>query len=338
MSAATGATRVYRICFYVGDNPPVIPGVRVVDLNMAEVDPAAALTAFETHGLTPADMCAGVVFLADGPIQQAAAAYALVVGFTVRLLDIAQDAALTQIIAAEKLATMVEAFENAGRENAPRIIQVGTPHPVLPTIDATADLTPQDVSALRFADQVRFAPANTLSPLSMLAQLVAILGARRRGGAERFPVLCVGDEPIDAGSPGIDLEAFRRVGATTRYGTRQEWAQSIAPAMLPSPANRTRMLAAAQPVHEVLAALHALPRTEVLPSDREEDGQLWFCPRTFSHPAAPEPLVVHDNKVSCRTCDSELIDPLRLVIEMHRCSVDEAASWLLERRTEAAVA
>lgn len=335
------AQRPYQVVLFVGapdEQAPDVPGVRVVDLTVdsaaasspvpvAASDEAAAdhpvLAALRASGLTPADLRSKALFMVAPGTAPAVAVttYAAAVAFAGRRLDAACG---DSKVDAGSLDDSTRAVEDAGRPATTfDHVQVGASHPELPSVGATGQLSPADVTHLRYARRARMVPAP--EPLGAIAQFVVVAALRARGGADRFPYLVTGEEPAELGievdTVGVDLDALRRAALELRRTMRFEDRSSLAEKVEPSLRQRTLLSAAALPVEAVMVALGtSTPGTG-----------LWHCPRPDRHTNgdANASMRVDKGRARCFRCDPEKVDALRLTADVRGCSFDEAASWLL---------
>jgi hypothetical protein len=318
------AARPYQVCLYVGSQPPALDDVKVVDLTPASLDADAVLAPIKASGLTPADLRARVFFLADGDRDKALAVYAALLGFAGRRLDLSTGGGF--VVAADFEAS-ARRLPDAGRPSDPiDHLQLGAvTHPVIRSIAVADALTPDDVSAVRFARRLRFVPAD--NPIAALAQLIAVAAIRsRRDGTDRLPYLCAGDEPLaedPAAIVGTCLDTLRRAGVELRRSLRSDDRGALVDRLDASP-RQLRLLAGADlPIEATLVRLGA--------KDDPETG-LWHCPRPGRHTNgdAHASMKVIKGKTQCFRCDSERVDSLRLTMDSLTLSADEAAAWLAD--------
>jgi hypothetical protein len=315
----------YQVCLYVGQTPPYMDGVKVIDLTPESVTEEAVLGRLRESGLTAADMRSKVFVLADCDPGMAVAVYGALLGFAGRRLDFS-DGQVTPVDAAELDRSARNLADSGKPENPPAQVQVSpNPHPSLLTISTTTPLTPDDVSMVRYARRVRLA-APLDSTAASIAQLLIVAAIRARGGTDRLPYLVKGDEPeAPEDDPtavvGLCLDTLRRAAADLRRGPRVEGDTLVDKAAL-TPRQRTLLAASAVPVEE---ALHRLGAAQ------DEESGLWHCPRPdrHTHGDANASMRVVNGRVRCFRCDQERIDSLRLVMDVKRLLPDEAAEWLL---------
>lgn len=326
--------RPYQVCLYVGENPPVLEDVKVVDLTPEEPTVEAVLARLRDSGLTPADLRARVYVVADGDRDKALAVYAALLGFAGRRLDVADG---EEVIAAAELDAAARALPDAGRPaEMPDHIQVGAVvHPDLPSIGASASLSPEDVSSIRYARRVRFVPMDAPKPaLGALTQLVVVAGIRARRDNDRLPFLVEGAEPAptpeDPMDPvGLCLDTLRREAVELRRSLRFDDRGAVADKLELSERQRTLLAASSLPIEETMNRLGATV---------DESTGLWHCPRPDRHTNgdANASMKVVKGKVQCFRCDPERVDSLRLTMDAKGYSADEAALWLLTGSLQAA--
>lgn len=324
MSAAND--RPYQVCLYVGDAPPVLDGVKVVDLTPASLDQDAILAALRSSELAPSDLRAKAVFSVeptDDPdrTRLAVATYAAAVGFAGRRLDVAVG---TDLIDAEALDAAGRRLPDSGKPDpSPDHIQVGAEHPEIETV-SIAGADPLAVAKVRYARRVRFVPAS--DPLGALTQLLALSSVRARDGQDRFPFLVEGDEPAltpetASEAVGVCLDTLRRAASELRRTLRSDNREALAE-QAPLDARRRALLAASGvPIENTLSRLGA---------NQDLDTSMWHCPRPerHAHGDANASMRVAKGKVRCYRCDAEHVDSLRLVMDAKGFTPDEAADWL----------
>ena len=315
----------YQVCLYTGPTPPVLGGVKVVDLTPESVTEEAVLGRLRESGLTAADMRSKVFFLADCDPRSAVAVYAALLGFSGRRLDFADSQGVP--VDAAELDRSARSLADSGKpDNPPVQVQVSPVlHPDLRTISTTAPLTPDDVSAVRYAKRVRLvAPPH--STAASIAQLIILAAIRSRGDTDRLPYLVEGDEPAPPEEDptavvGLCLDTLRRAAADLRRGHRLEDDTLVEKAGLTA-RQRTLLAASAVPVEDALRRLGA---------SQDEESGLWHCPRPerHTHGDANASMRVVNGRVRCFRFDQERLDSLRLVMDARRLLPDEAAAWLL---------
>lgn len=306
------------------DNLPPID-VPTVDITPTERTASGVLARIKEAGLSVADVRtdALLVFGTDDVVGNLVV-YAAIVGLSGRFPDVAVNG---RILPAGALNRKVRRQKDAGRPpQRPVHVQIGTvgrhdmveiPFEQLP--DAKA------LSLTRAAKRCRLVPP--AEALAALHQMVAVSGVRARGNEERMPFIVAGTEPAaaleTAKDPiGVDLEQVRRDAVAMRREVRGDDRNVLVDAEPLS--DRQQQLLKAGEV-DVLSVLDRLG----VSFDAIEDR--WVCPRTHNHPEDdPVAFLNHSKgKMRCGRCDAERLDVLRLVMELRRCTPDEAADWLL---------
>lgn len=315
--------RPYQVCLYCGPNPPTAQDMTVINVTPDSADPDDVLSKLRSCGITPADLRARTVFLAEGDITTALVTYAAIIGFSSRRIDIASGADLLEV---NPIHDMAQRLEDEGKpEEIVGLMQVGAPHPDMPSIGVGSALTEAEVSLIRYARQARFVPvANTI--IDAANQFIVVSGIRVRNGSDRLPILVQGSEPIlDDDSEdvvGIDLDAVRREAIEHRRTQRFDERSAIVSRVDPSPRQKVLLEAATVEIETAL---------ERLGSKFDEEKGLWHCPRPDRHSNgdANASLKAAKGLVRCYRCDSEPVDSLRLSADVLAVSADEAAQWLL---------
>jgi hypothetical protein len=324
--ASTG----YQVCIHIGPRPTQLdPEIRFVELVPADTTPEAVLASIEAAGLLPTDFRAEAVCAFDTDPRTATLAYAAILGFAQRRVDVVADGRVLQAGQVDRLARQIP---DAGKPDPlPSQVQVGAvDHPDLPSVLFSAKVTPEQASAVRYARRVRFAPAGTAS--ETLAQFLVVASIRARGNVDRFPFLVAGDEPAPtADAPlevaGICLDTLRAAAVSLRRTHRSGNRQTIVER--PERSERRDILdrAAAVPIEEALTLLGGRQNSET---------GLWHCPRPDRHTNGDANASMRTVKglVRCYRCDGERVDSLRLAMDVLTAAPDEAARWLLERHGE----
>ena len=344
------APRPYQVCLYVGTDVPALDGVRIVDLTPAQPTPDAVLDRLRDSGLTPSDLRSRVLFVADGGTPElrdaALLVYAALLGFAKRRLDVAFGID-GEVLEMAEFDALLRRQPDAGRPEAIlNAAQVGGPaRDDLPHVDISAGFAPSDVSVIRYTRRLRFVPPAALG--HALPQLVALAALRARGDADKLPYLCTGLEPApseDVTEPaGVCLDTLRRGAEEFRRAQRTDNREAFADKV--ELTGRLQRLAAADqiPLADVLTRLGARSKTiEVDPRPGTPEFQqgvkvlqeVWHCPRPQRHTngdATPSARISTkaDGGFQCFRCDRERVKALRLVMDVHGCSPDEAADWLL---------
>jgi hypothetical protein len=308
------ARRGYEIVLYLGSARPELQGVAaLVEIRPSSPSLDNIIDAIRESGITPADLRARTLFLADEFADRdiTAALYAALVGFAGRRLDFSTGA---EPINAAVLHAAGSGAEDAGKpDELPESVQVG---PSAGSIDPTRALTLDDITTLRYARRAVLQPMGS-GVAAALTQVVMTAALRVRNGADYFPhFTTTGDEPVD-------LDTLRRAGSELRRSIRTDARDAIAPALTPGD-RQIRLSQAAEVSME-----QALVR---LGSFQAEDTGFWRCTRPSRHrngDANPS-MRVTDGKVRCFRCDTEMIDPLRLTIDTLDLAPDAAADYLLQ--------
>jgi len=316
--------RPYQLAFYLGTNPPSMPGVKVVDVTPATSTPDATIDAFTQADITAADTRSQAVLVIDTDnITSALLVYAAALGFTGRRIDIALG---EQVIDATRLDRAARKLPDASKP--PELVLQAQVAPFsrddLLTIGTGQNLAPAEVSVIRYARRLRWVPAG--SPAAALAQLLTIAGIRAKGDNDRLPFLVQGDEPPPGDDPtvtvGICLDELRRAARDLRRSGRVGDRDALAERCDPTPRQQRLQDAASAPIEDVLDRLGTRP---------DPHTHLWHCPRPQRHNNrdANASMKLADSTVRCLGCDDERIDVLRLVIDTLDLAVDDAADWLL---------
>lgn len=315
--------RPYALVLTCGGATNPLPDAATVDVTPAQPTPEAAVAALGGTGLTPADLRGRVLFVAAGTVPVAAAAYAAVTGFAQRRVDIAVG---DHLLPAASVTDELVGSADAGKPPRQlRALQVGAEHDAVPSLLLTGQVDPADVSALRYARQVRLVASQDL--MRALTEVVMVAALRVRGAVESWPVLADGDLSVGVDDDGrlvlagVALEQVRREAVVLRRTHRVTESHEVVPALPPSARLLRLRQAAAVPVEETLARLG---------SARSDDTGLWRCPRPWAHrngDANPSTRVA-DGLVRCAVCDTEPLDSLRLVMSVRRVTADEAADLL----------
>lgn len=284
----------------------------VKDATPGACDLESVKAVFEASGISAGDLRSQVVVIADGDRLSAIAAWAYLVGFASRHLDVITRKG---VVAGEALWLGGGRQFDGGRPSTkPEEIFVGDVEDGI-RIQQPSDLgklSRQDISTIRFARKIRFVPGPDL--FDSLALVMAISGIRARGNTERMPSVAVGPDEY------LSLEELRQAGFEAR---RAEMAAVEHP-RLPAEALTARQQrlnsAAERDIHEVLGLLGV-----------HEHESLYHCPRPerHTHGDATASMRVSEGRVRCGRCDGEWIDALRLTMDCLRRSPDEAADLLL---------
>jgi hypothetical protein len=317
----------YQVCVHVGARPDGLdPDIRFVELSPDAATPDAVLAALSATDLNPSDFRAEALCAFDTERDLAVLVYAAVLGFAQRRVDVVASGRLVQATRVDKLA---RALPDAGKPDpVPTQVQVGAvAHPDLPSVLFSAQVPPEQVSSVRFARRVRFAPSG--EPAEALAQLLIVAGIRARGHVDRFPFLVSGDEPapsIDAPLEvaGICLDTLRSGAVDLRRSHRSGDRRTIVAQPVPSERRSLLSRAGSIDIEEALV---------LLGGRQNPDTGLWHCPRPDRHSNGDANASMRTVKglVRCYRCDGERVDALRLAMDVLGLSPDDAAEWLLER-------
>lgn len=313
----------YPVVVFAGMTPPQLDGVRLVHLAPTSWQPEAVLDALRSSGLTPSDLRSKMLFLTDLDPYDACVAYTAVVGFAGRRIDAGGDGAVVKAVGLDRRA---RELDDAGRPAATLLVaQFGVPHPDMMSVTGVG--TPDEVSVIRYAKRLRFAPVG--DTLSAVSQLIAVGGVRAKGTLDRLPFLVTGDEPVGddpTATVGICLDTLKRDAAALRRAARADDRSAVADTVEVTDRQKRLAAAAAAPIVPVLAQLGVAPAS----SDDPSDVTLWHCPRpdNHAHGDANASFTVTGAGVACPRCDVEPLDSLRLVMTVRACSPDEAADFL----------
>lgn len=317
------SVRPYQVCLYCGPNPPAAENMTVINVTPKSSSPEDALEMLRTCGLTPADLRARTVFLAEGDATTAMVVYAALIGFSNRRIDVASGSDLLDVAPIHEMA---KRLEDEGKPAEPaELVQVGVVHPDIPSVGAGTTLSEAEVTLIRYARHARFAPVGD-GIISALSQLILVSGVRVRNNADRLPVLVEGSEAVpEADSEeviGLDLDAVRREAIEFRRTQRFDERSAIVEPVEPSVRQKHLQAAAAIEIEETLERLGA---------QLDQESGLWHCPRPDRHTNgdANASLKAAKGLVRCYRCDAEAVDSLRLTADTLSISADEAADWLL---------
>lgn len=311
----------YQIVLHLGP-PPQTSALRIADVTPSEPQTGqnladAVVQALARAGLGPEDFRARILLAVDSRDPMTAVlTYAAVVGLAGRYVDAMVDG---RVLPLAKLAEQRSVPPDAGRPGeAVEVLEADGAEEGLLAHPASG-LDPKTVSLFRYAWQVRL----TLSgePAEALARFVAVASVRRRGTAERFPLLVPGTQAA-SGSADVDADVVRRAGAALRRAHRLDNRREIVTPAEPTARMLRLRSAAAAPVAEVMLRLG---------SALDEAGERWRCPRPQRHTNGdrnPSMVQRDGNQVRCARCDIEPVDPLRLAMDVLGVSVDEAAAWI----------
>ena len=323
--------RPYQVVLYCGPRPPQIDGVTVIDVTPSDPSAEAVSAALAASSIRPSDLRARALFWVDAPRDLAIATYSAICGFAGRRLDVSSGG---DVLDAGSIDASAREYPDAGRPTeAPDLLQVGlVAHQEVPSVLMAGVPLEEDISRVRYAKKVRFAPVGE-DPIPAIALFLVVAALRSRGNLDRFPVLCAGDEPVLSDDPtagdddqyggvGLDLERVRRAGSELRRSMRGDDRNAAVDHVEIDSRCRELLAAAAVPVEETLARLG---------STQDTVSELWHCPRParHTHGDATASMRVSKGKAKCPRCDRERVDSLRLVMDVKDISPDEAADWLL---------
>jgi len=310
--------RGYEVVLYVGKNKPKLDGIAaIIELNPASAAQEDILAAITNSELSPADLRARTLLLVDEFADRAitSALYAALVGFAGRRLDFSTGA---EPVSAALLHAAGTSAEDQGRpEELVEHVSVGRS---AGSLDPTQALSVEDVTRIRYARRVTLEPVGSGVSTS-LTQLVVTAAIRVRNGADYFPTFSDSDGTL------VELDGLRRAGSELRRSIRTDFRNAIAPNQLTSERQNRLIAASILPMEATLGFLG---------STQSPDSGFWRCTRPDRHrngDANPSMRVV-DGKVRCFRCDTEPVDPLRLVIDTLNLSPDAAADMLIKHLPE----
>lgn len=305
-------SRGYQVCLFMGRQAPTIEGTAVIPLFTEGPSTEEIEEVLRVSGLTPSDLRARTLFMVDSAdVVAVLSLYSFLIGFCGRRLDVAVK---DEVIDASALHDAASRLPDSGKPEIPHEFMVaGEQSAEFPYVDSGSELTPDDVSAVKYARKVLLARPSDVR--SAVVEFLAVSGLRFRNNSDRLPFLATvpGEE--------VDLDSLRRAGGEMRRSIRTDNRNSVvAPVDLTE--RQARWLAAAS---------SAMPAVlERLGSVQNEDTELWRCPRPERHTNgdANPSMKVTDNMVRCFRCDAEPVDALRLVMDSRELTPDEAAAWL----------
>lgn len=308
--------RHYEVILYHGSTEPVVEGASAV-IRLAAVTPQEVVGALKAAGITPSDLRARTLFLADEFADQRVtlALYAALCGFAGRRLDFSTGAGLTNAAGLHHAGVTAE---DEGRPDQPAdTVTVGRPFADEPAVDPSQPLDPSAVTLLRHARKVLLRP-NTRGNQALLTQFVVMAAIRVRNGAEHFPALAEDNGEI------VELDLLRREGSELRRSIHTDVRDALAEPMAVTARQKTLTDAAARlGMEDVLLRLG---------SEQHPETGYWRCTRPGRHrngDANPSMRVV-EGKIRCFRCDTEPVDPLRLVMDTLDLAPDAAAEFLLK--------
>lgn len=326
-SSASSSRRV-PLTVWVGENAPhTTQDQRVVVVSPGAPTPVAVVEAVRAAGITSPDL-RGLTFVAFdsgvGPVESVAVYTALCV-LAGRRLDAVVEDAIVALASLHSTLVSLPALPLSGEPA--ECIQVGAPHPTLPSVTIEeGGVSPEDLALLRGAQRVRLAVGSS-TIAELLAAFTAVAALRSSTGNDRLPMLVEGHEPADP-SPlnpgdlpaGFDLAAVRAGALELKRAQRPRSAAAVAPSVELSPRLIALRAADAVAITDVLSALGS---TSV-------DGSAWGCTRPDLHTNgdAKPSARVHGNAFRCHRCDAEPLGPVLLVSATRNVTADEAATWL----------
>jgi hypothetical protein len=306
--------RTYEVVLYHGSQQPELDGVSAV-IKVDADEPGKVISALAASGITPADLRARTLFLTDefSDHRVTLSIYAALCGFAGRRLDFSTGAGPTN---AASLHHAGVTAEDAGRpENPAESVTVGVAYSDEPSVDPSRPLEPETVSLLRYARRAILRPTGR-GNTALLTQFVVNAAIRVRNGAEHFPALGGGDGDI------VELDLLRREGSELRRSIHTDVRDALVPSKEVTPRQRTlNDSSTARPMEDVLV---------MLGSHQDPESGFWRCTRPNRHrngDANPSMRVI-EGKIRCYRCDTEPVDPLRLVIDTLDVSPDAAADLL----------
>lgn len=306
--------RNYEVVLYHGGLQPSIDGVSAF-IRLEASSPIDAVQSLRTSGLTPADLRARTLFLVDELADPAVtlALYAALCGFAGRRLDFSTGSAITPAAALHHGGVTAE---DAGRSDSPaELVTVGVATGDEPSIDPSTPLDPSSISLLRYARRVALNPS-TPGNQAILTQFVVMAAIRVRNGAEYFPAFLTGE------GVSVELDLLRREGSELRRSIHTDVRDALVPPSEVTPRQKSLTEAAmARPMEEVLVKLGSV---------QDPETGYWRCTRPTRHrngDANPSMRVV-EGLIRCFRCDTEPVDPLRLVIDTLDLAPDTAAEFL----------
>ena len=310
--------RGYEVVLYMGKNKPKLDGIAaIIELNPVSAAQEDILAAITNSELSPADLRARTLLLVDEFADRAitSALYAALVGFAGRRLDFSTGA---EPVSAALLHAAGTSAEDQGKpEELVEHVSVGRS---AGSLDPTQALSVEDVTRIRYARRVTLEPVGSGVSTS-LTQLVVTAAIRVRNGADYFPTFSDSDGTL------VELDGLRRAGSELRRSIRTDFRNAIAPNQLTSERQNRLIAASILPMEATLGFLG---------STQSPDSGFWRCTRPDRHrngDANPSMRVV-DGKVRCFRCDTEPVDPLRLVIDTLNLSPDAAADILIKHQPE----
>ncbi|MER5217512.1 SAV_2336 N-terminal domain-related protein [Streptomyces sp. NPDC002838] len=330
-SARTVARPRYDLAIRTTHAPPAPGDMAAQELVIPwafgkDADPkSATVEALRASSLNLGHAAAKVVFVAP-PGATGLPAYAAVIGFAHRWVDVYADGGVLELADSEPdIASMDDVPKPDGFL---RWAQVGGPQADgMPTVafpsDPDGPLDERTVQAVHHAARLRMVPPDSASAaLRMLARVAAL---RAKGSARwRLPVLSTGTEPLPVDKStqgqGIDLELIRQTADRYRKEMVKgsEMTEAV-PAPSVSPLNQRIAQADTTDPATLLRRLGAA----------SSDGLRWTCPRDRGDHADIVLKVGSGGRVSCRRCFPREVGLVRLTEETLLLTPDEAAAFVL---------
>ena len=263
---------------------------------------ADGLAALQAAALAAADLRSRTVVCVPDTGAESLSCWAYVSGLAGRVLDVVADDQLYDCTGPLSSGREAEETGRPGRKIDSFQVTVAQ---VLNGLDR------DEVGAARYARRTSLVWCDDPVVYQAAAWLAGVRD--RRGDGGRLPQLDIDGEDLD-------LEGVRLAGAAKRRQTNAAANQAVAEAVELSERQLRLVGAAAVAVGDVLTAMGS-----------NQDGGLWNCPRPgrHTHGDAVPSLRVSENSVRCFRCDSEWMDPLRLVMDAMQIGPDDAADLLL---------
>jgi hypothetical protein len=308
----------YQLCIVLGGDPALY--AEVASTVVAVSEQGEVSKGLLAAGVKVSDFRSHTVVVLAGTPANATLAYAELVGFSGRHLDVATDAGIAKLDRLVRASTALvppgrpsARFEHAhvslGQYPAPEAADF-----VLVVPDANsplAGLSDTDITALRWARTVTVDVADSAASALLVCSAIAGLTGRRM---DRFPTM------VHSTGEEANLEAARTVGSDARRESRTRSAAPVVERLEPSTRALRLQEAAAVAPAEILGLLGC-----------PTEGELWSCPRPLSHThgdATPS-MRVTGTTARCYVDDAEWVDSLRLVAVSLRLTADDAADLIL---------
>jgi hypothetical protein len=306
--------RAYEVVLYMGSSTPSIDGISVViDLKPKSSKTVDIISCITDSGLTPADLRARTLFLADEFADRdiVVALYAALIGFSGRRIDFSTGSEPCNVSIFHSAGLQAE--DSGKPEQLPDEIIVGGLSEN--SIDPSNTLSIEDITRIRFARKVVLSPKGE-GVAAALTQLIVTSAIRIRNSAEYFPFFAtVTDREVD-------LDDIRRAGSELRRSIRTDSREAIVARGMVTERQKKLQSAAMVSIEETLKYLGSIQNNET---------GFWRCTRPDRHrngDANPS-MKIEDGKIRCYRCDTELLDSLRLVLDTKDISPDDGANLLL---------